>query len=140
MTVTIAQYDKLEFDLIAALADLPASQEGLRPRALEVLEKLRSQKRALLARSPDVLRKSSARRTPAQPSWRGLPVDTIAVDTMVKEARSRGVEEQRLAKAFRRQAVGNVTQAELAALKGAMRRPIVGDRAFLGFFSQRAGR
>jgi hypothetical protein len=28
----------------------------------------------------------------------------------------------------------------LATLKVAMRRPIVGERAFLGFFSQRAGR
>jgi hypothetical protein len=135
MTVTIAQYDKLEFDLVAALADLPASQEALRPRALAVLEKLRSQKRALLARSPDVLRKS-ARRPHPQPAWRGLPVNSIEVDTLVKEACSRGLEEQRLAKRS-----GQATpERALATLKVAMRRPIVGDRAFLGFFSQRAGR
>jgi hypothetical protein len=108
----------------------------LRPRALAVLEKLRSQKRALLARSPDVLRKSSARRSPAQTAWRGLPVDNVAADTLVKEARSRGLEEQRLAKRS-----GQATpERALATLKVAMRRPIVGDRAFLGFFSQRAGR
>jgi hypothetical protein len=133
MTVTIEQYEKLEYDLIAALADLPASQEALRPRALEVLEKLRSLKRVLLARSPDVLRKSSARRPPAQLSWRGLPVDGIAADTLVKEARSRGLEAERLAKTS-----GQATpeRAALAALKQTLRQPIAGSRAVINFLSR----
>jgi hypothetical protein len=132
MTVTIAQYEKLEFDLVAGLAALPASQEGLRRRALEVLETLRAQKRALLARSPDVLRKSSARRPPAQPAWRGLPVDNVAAKTMVAEARSRGIEEQRLAKTSGQAASG---QAALTTLKAALRSPIVGDRGLIGFLN-----
>jgi hypothetical protein len=81
--------------------------------------------------------RKSARRPHPQPAWRGLPVNSIAVDSLVKEANSRGLEEQRLAK---RSGQATPERAALATLKVAMRRPIVGDRAFLGFFSQRAGR
>ena len=66
MTVTLAEYERLEFNLVAALADLPPSKEALRPRALAVLEKLRAEKRELLARSPDVLRKGR-RQTASSP-------------------------------------------------------------------------
>ena len=87
-TVTIEQIDKIEFDLVAALAGFPAVAAPMRAKATALLAKVRSVKRQLLAAAPDVLRKSSAR-APAAPSWRGLPVDNIAAATLAKEARSR---------------------------------------------------
>jgi hypothetical protein len=137
MTVTIEEFEKLEFNLVAALADLPASQAALRPQALEVLEKLRAQKRALLARSPDVLRKGSrlvnhpdAKRTAV--SWRGLPIVEGEVTAMVKAARDRQSEERRLAKTS-----GQATpERALAALKQTLRQPITGDRALVNFLTR----
>jgi hypothetical protein len=61
----------------------------LRARALEILAKLRSKKRELLALAPDVLRKSSAvGRSTLEPRWFGLP-SIQPVAEMVKAARDR---------------------------------------------------
>jgi hypothetical protein len=60
----IARLDAAEYGLVDVLAGLPAASNGAggrREQALEVLEKLRATKRALLARSPDVLHKASSR-------------------------------------------------------------------------------
>jgi hypothetical protein len=94
--ITIERLEKAEFDLVAAIA-LPATTRAMREKATAVLAKLRATKRALLARSPNVLRKSSTKSRLAEPSWRGLPVDNIAAETLAKEARSRAADRRRLA-------------------------------------------
>ena len=97
-TLTITQLEKIEFDLVAALAKLPAGARQMRTKALEVLAKVRVRKRELLAQSPDVLRKASAA-TPAAPHWFGLPSAEPEVTEMVRQYRDRQSEERRLSKA-----------------------------------------
>jgi hypothetical protein len=63
-----------------------------------LLGKVRAAKASWLNQHPDVLRKSSRLPSPPAPSWRGLPVDTIAAEALVKAARDRVAEEQRLGK------------------------------------------
>ena len=143
----IARLDAAEYGLVDVLAGLPAAANGAggrREQALEVLEKLRATKRALLARSPDVLHKASrlaghpeVRRASAEPHWRGLPVDGIAAKTLEAEARSRRAEEQRLAK---KSGQADPGQAAIATLKAALARPIVGDRRLVAFLNRHAGR
>jgi len=134
--ITIAQLDRAEYDLIDALAGLPADKRAMRARALEVLEKLRTTKRALLARSPDILHKAG-RSAPAEPSWRGLPVDNIAAKTMVTETRDRQLEERRLAKSGHAAASREVA---LGSLKKALRQPSYGNAGMIEFLTRRAGR
>ena len=97
-TLTITQIEKIEFDLVAALAKLPAGARQMRTKALEVLAKVRVRKRELLAQSPEVLRKASAA-TPAAPPWFGLPSVEPEVTEMVRQYRDRQSEERRLSKA-----------------------------------------
>jgi len=56
---TITQIEKIEFDLVAALANLPAGARQMRAKVVDTLAKVRDRKRQLLARSPDVLRKAA---------------------------------------------------------------------------------
>ena len=93
-------------------------------------------KNQILARDPNILRKASATRSIPEPSWRGLPVDSIAADTFAKEARSRAAEEQRLAKR-----AGEVTpQPAIEVLKRHLRQPTAtGNAGLIGFLRQRAG-
>jgi hypothetical protein len=144
----IARLDTAEYDLVATLAGIPGAG-GMREKALEVLEKVRATKRALLARSPEILRKSARSlaakvapygatspksRARTEPHWRGLPVDSIAAKTMVAEARSRGLEEQRLSKAAGR-TPGDPGET-LQVLKQTLRQPITGERALVNFLAR----
>jgi hypothetical protein len=143
-TAVIERLDRAEYALEDALAGLPAASNGaggMREKALETLEKVRTVKRQLLAREPDVLRKSSAAVCKIEPRWRGLlPVDTIAADTVAKEARSRAAEEQRLAKRTGGDASREIARA-LPMLKTALRRPAAaGNRQLIDFLTGRAGR
>jgi hypothetical protein len=76
-------------------------------------------KRALLARSPDVLRKSSTvgRRAPAEPRWFGLPAVEAEVREILQAARDRRSEEDRLAKRGSRDPIAPLTTLK-AALRG----------------------
>jgi hypothetical protein len=136
----IARLDTAEYDLVAALAGIPGAG-GMREKALEVLGKVRATKRALLARSPEILRKSArslaghpeVRRARTEPHWRGLPVVEGEVTAMVKAARDRQSEERRLAKTS-----GQATPERdaLAALKQTLAQPIAGSRAVINFLSR----
>jgi hypothetical protein len=104
MTVTISQIEKIEFDLVDALAGLPAAEQRLQTKVRDMLAKVRAKKRELLALAPDVLRKAAAvgRSTPAESRWFGLPCVEPEATEMVKAARDRQSEELRLAKASSR--------------------------------------
>jgi hypothetical protein len=142
-TEVIERLDRAEYDLVDALAGLPATNTngtgGLRERALETLAKLRETKRALLARNPSILRKASAARrsAPAEPHWIGLPVDNLQASVLAKEARSRAAEEQRLAK----RAGEETAQPAIDVLKRSLRQPTAtGNAGLIGFLRHRAGR
>jgi hypothetical protein len=73
----------------------------------------------------------------AEPSWRGLPVDNIAAETLAKEARSRAAEEQRLAK----RAGEETAQPAIDVLKRSLRTPAAtGNAGLMAFLGARAGR
>jgi hypothetical protein len=66
MVTSLEQLDRAEYGLVDVLAGLPAASNGaggMRERCLELLEKVRATKRALLNRSPEVLRKTAVRRS-----------------------------------------------------------------------------
>jgi hypothetical protein len=126
-----------EFNLVDQISKLPAAAKRKRDQALKVLAKLRDVKSRLLARNPNLLLKGSAVALKLEPSWRGLPVDNIAADILVKEARSRAAEEQRLAK----RAGEETPQPAIDVLKRALRAPTAtGNRCLVSFLTGRAGR
>ena len=96
--LTIKQVEKLEFDLVAAIAVF-TGEPSMREKATALLAKLRDIKRKLLAAAPDVLRKSAARPPLAGPRWVGLPCVETEVTELVKAARDRQSEERHLGKA-----------------------------------------
>jgi hypothetical protein len=98
--LTLTEIEAAEFNLVDQISKLPAAAKRKRDQALETLAKLRDVKGRLLAANPDILRKATARSsTPASPHWFGLPVIEVEAEQMVKAARDRQSEEQRLAKA-----------------------------------------
>lgn len=138
--MTITQIEKAEFDLVDALAGLPAASngtDGKRQKALEVLEKLRATKKALLARSPDVLRKSS-KRAVAAPHWIGFPGVPTEVTAIVKAARDRQSEERRLAKRAGAERAHTDLGPALASIRSTLRAPLVGERNLIGFLNRYA--
>jgi hypothetical protein len=115
--LTLTEIEVAEFNLVDQISKLPAAAK--RDEALEFLAKLRDVKSRLLARNPGILRKASAARRPAEPSWRGLPVDNIAAEIFAKEARLRAAETARLAKRAGEQS----SQPAIDVLKRTLRQP-----------------
>jgi hypothetical protein len=102
MSATITELEELEYRLVDSLFRLPLGEAtaALRRRCEDVLAKIRVKKAALLDQFPDILRKSASRPlATAEPRWFGLPAVGAEVDELVKAARDRQAEEQRLAKA-----------------------------------------
>jgi predicted nucleic acid-binding protein len=98
--VTLTEIEAADFNLVDQTSKLPAAAKCKRDQALEVLAKLRDVKGGLLVANPDILRKAAARRsTPASPHWFGLASVEPEVREMIKAARDRQSEVQRLAQA-----------------------------------------
>jgi hypothetical protein len=98
--VTLTEIEAADFNLVDQTSKLPAAAKCKRDQALEVLAKLRDVKGGLLVANPDILRKAAARRsTPTSPHWFGLPSVEPEVREMIKAARDRQSEVQRLAQA-----------------------------------------
>jgi hypothetical protein len=135
--MTIERLEKAEFDLVAAIA-LPATTRAMRDKAVEVLAKVRDMKRALLARDPTVLRKSSSKSALAAPHWIGLPSVAPEVSAMVKAARDRQSEERRLAKRSGTERAHTELSTALASIRSALRAPLVGERSLVGFLNRYA--
>ena len=139
-TVSIAGLEEAEFKLVDALWRLPLTEAtaALRRQCQEVLDRLRARKATLLEQHRDVLRKSAiSRHVPVDPRRRGLPSVEPEVAGLVKAARDRQAEERRLSKRSGQAAPG---QNVMAAMKGALRQPIFGNRALTDFLTRRAGR
>jgi hypothetical protein len=136
-TVTITELEKLEFDLVAAIA-LPATTRAMREKAVAVLAKLRSRKAELLKANPEVLRKSSKRAVAAAPHWIGLPTVAAEVTAMVKAARDRQSEERRLAKRAGTERANTDIRTALASIRSVLRAPLVGERNLVRFLNRYA--
>ena len=143
--MSLTGLETAEYQLVDAMAclsqlRLTVATATLRKRCEDVLEKVRTRKRELLARSPDILRKASAvgRRAPTAPHWVGLPVVEAEASAMAKAARDRQSEERRLAKAAGR--TPDEPGDLMPILKQTLRQPITGDRALVSFLNRRAGR
>jgi hypothetical protein len=143
---TITQIEKIEFDLVAALANLPAGARQMRAKVVDTLAKVRDRKRQLLARSPDVLRKAAGNRPTAEPHWFGLPAVAEEVAEIVTAARDRVAELERLAKRSNELGFHQLPRNPDAALagevmttiKGALSRPMLGDRSLISFLNRHA--
>jgi hypothetical protein len=147
--LTLTEIEAAEFNLVDQISKLPAAAKRKRDQALETLAKLRDVKGRLLAANPDILRKAAGTRTPAEPRWFGLPAVAEEVAELVHAARDRQAERQRLERLAKqsnelgfRELPRNPDDAlageTIMTIKGALQRPMAGDRNLLRFLNRYA--